>query len=532
MASAVDGYEDERFIHAVSTHFHCGICYNVLKEPVTCQRNEHYFCRACITKHLKNSPTCPTCQEKLTPETITQAPRILRNCLDELNIHCDYSDRGCQEIIPLAQLQDHVDECRFAPVLCPNEGCLAKVNRQDLAGHQQALCEFRKCCDCSELKKVVHEIAVNTNDVNNKMKDLKSLKDINESLIAVKEEVSKTREDTNQVLHRLEALEEQVRATKEKQEAMKEAQSSNCSGETYQPQNILVAGGRRTDFGEMKLVEIFNLSGMSWSPLQQMELSRVGASVFLSNGKITIAGGNTNHGPTETLAKISVSQDMKSESWSEVQMRLPTTLYGHTSVLYDGTLAHIGGCYKNKNVSNHVYRENLVQATGYRRYIPPYLMQEPRCFRGAEVFGSKVFIFGGRRSADNTNCLDSVISLDLEEMKMKQLASLPYPVSEMATARWGDNVVLIGGADQNGKPLATVVIYNVKTERWHILPPMNEKRKACSAVVIQDMIFVMGGRTQNNTCLRSVECFTFTHYSWQYFPAMITARERAVAVAF
>ena len=530
MASALGGYEDERFVHSVSAHFHCGICYSVLREPVTCQRNEHYFCKACINEHLKNSPTCPTCQDRLSSDTITQAPRILRNYLNELNICCDYSDRGCQEIVQLAQLQDHVEICGFAPVLCPNEGCRAKVNRQDFASHQQALCKFRACCDCSEIKKVVHEINVNTNDVNNQIKDLKNLKDINESLVAVKEEVSKTREDTNQVLHRLEALEKHVRATKEMQEATREAQCSKISDDTvekYQPQNILVAGGRRSDYGEMKLVEIFNLSGMTWFPLQQMNESRVGASVFMAKGEITIIGGNTNHGPTDTVTKISIRKDMESASWSEAPKRLPTTLFGHVSILCDGTLAHIGGCCKSKTVSKYIYSENL---TSNRPSIARTFMQEPRCFHGAEVFDSKVFIFGGRDSLDHTNA--GVMSLDVNQMTVKQLASLPYSVSEMATVCWGDNVILIGGADLNGKPLASVVIYNIKTERWHILPSMNEKRKACSAVVIQDKIIVLGGRTQNNTCLRSVECFTFTSFTWEYFPAMITARERAVAVAF
>ena len=532
MASAAGGYEEERFVHSVSAHFHCGICYSVLKEPVTCQKNEHYFCKACITEHLKNSPTCPTCQDKLLPDTLTQAPRILRNYLNELNIRCDYSGRGCKEVVQLAQLQDHVEVCGFAPVLCPNEGCFAEVNRQEFASHQKALCKFRACCDCSELKKVVHEINLNTNDVNNQMKDLKSLKDINESLVAVKEEVSKTRQDTNQVLQRLQALEDHVQATKELQDAMKKTQGSNSSSETYQPQNILVAGGRRTDYGEMKLVEIFNLSGMSWSPLQQMNESRVGAAVFLSNGEVTIVGGNTNRGPTETLTKIPISQDMESASWSVLEMRLPTTLFGHASVLCDGTLVHIGGCRKSKIVSKYIYKENAPPPFGRPLFARPLSrpMQEPRCFHGAEVFDNGVFIFGGRDSDDNTSA--AVFSFDKQMNTMKQLASLPYLVSEMATVRWGDNVILIGGADQNGKPLATVLIYNVKTERWHILPAMNEKRKACSAVVIQDKIIVMGGRTQNNTCLRSVECFAFTNFSWEYFPAMISARERAVAIAF
>ena len=538
MASAKEGYEDERFSHSVSTHFHCGICYNVLKEPVTCQRNEHYFCRACLIEHLKNSSTCPTCQDGLSPDTITQAPRILRNCLDELNIRCDYSDRGCQEILQLAHLQNHVDVCGFSPVVCPNEGCLAEVNRQDLAAHQQASCEFRKCCDCSELKEVVQEIHVNTNSVNNQVKNLKNLKDINESLLAVKDEVSKTREDTHKVLHRLETLEEQVRATKEAQEAMKEAQEAmkeaqrlnSNNGETTQAQNILVAGGRRSDFGEMKLVEIFNLYGMTWSSLQQMNESRVGASVFVSNGEITIVGGSTNHGPTETLTKIPIRSGMKNMSWLEVATRLPAKLYGHASVLYEGELINVGGCYKNKSCSSEI---RAISSPGSRQ--PSRLLceiPESRCFHGAEVFDNKVFIFGGRSSVEHKCCLDSVISFDFEWNHFQQLVPLPYPVSEMATVRRGDNVLLIGGADQQGKPLATVVIYNVKTEKWHILPPMNEKRKACSAVVIQNMIIVMGGRAQNNTCLRSVECFDFYNYTWQYFPVMITARERAVAVAF
>ena len=542
MAFEKHGYADERFSHTVSTHFHCGICYNVLKEPVTCQTNEHYFCRACLIEHLKNSSTCPTCQQGLSPATITEAPQILRNCLDELNIRCDNSDRGCQEILQLAHLQNHVDVCGFSPVVCPNEGCLAEVNRQDLAAHQQALCEFRKCCDCSELKEVVQEIHVNTNSVNNQVKNLKNLKDINESLLAVKDEVSKTREDTHKVLHRLETLEEQVRATKEAQEAMKEAQEAmkeaqrlnSNNGETTQAQNILVAGGRRSDFGELKLVEIFNLYEMTWSSLAQMYERRVGASVFVSNGEITVVGGNTNHGPTETMTKIPISPDMKGAiTWSDVTTRLPTKLYGHTTAACDGTLVHIGGCNKNKTVSKHIYRQGIVKEDDRNgHHYPPVLMPTQRCFHGTQVFGNIIFIFGGRSSAEHSGCLASVISFDHKEEKTKQLASLPYPVSEMATVRWGDNVILIGGADQQGKPLATVVIYNVKTEKWHILPPMNEKRKACSAVVIQNMIIVMGGRAQNNTCLRSVECFDFYNYTWQDFPAMITARERAVAVAF
>ena len=80
------GYEDERLEHVVSQTLHCIICTNVIKDPVMCQRNEHLFCRACITVHLMYSQTCPTCMEPLTVETLRQPSRTVMNLLSELKI--------------------------------------------------------------------------------------------------------------------------------------------------------------------------------------------------------------------------------------------------------------------------------------------------------------------------------------------------------------------------------------------------------------------------------------------------------------
>ena len=55
----------------------------------------------------------------------------------------------------------------------------------------------------------------------------------------------------------------------------------------------------------------------------------------------------------------------------------------------------------------------------------------------------------------------------------------------MATVRWGDNIVVIGGSDKNQNALDTVIIYNVKTEQSHMLPPMRCKRWASTAVVVK-----------------------------------------------
>ena len=86
MASYIQGYDQERFVTTISKNFICLICFNVLKDPVLCPRNQHCFCRGCITKHLENSRRCPTCADELTEESQTEPNRIVTDYLNELNI--------------------------------------------------------------------------------------------------------------------------------------------------------------------------------------------------------------------------------------------------------------------------------------------------------------------------------------------------------------------------------------------------------------------------------------------------------------
>ena len=154
------GYDDSRFEKAVDDHFHCSICYNVLKEPMMCRNNEDLFCRDCINEHLNtNSHTCPECNEDLTVETLRRAP-VVSNILSGLKIKCDYSHRGCQEYIRLEELDSHVENCGFAPVKCSNEECEMIVNKLEIIHHESTVCEHRKvkCHNCVKIEQDVEQI--------------------------------------------------------------------------------------------------------------------------------------------------------------------------------------------------------------------------------------------------------------------------------------------------------------------------------------------------------------------------------------
>ena len=166
---------------------------------------------------------------------------------------------------------------------------------------------------------------------------------------------------------------------------------------------------------------------------------------------------------------------------------------------------------------------------------PPYTvktlsrMPEPRQRHCTEIFGDSLLILGGTTTGSCRNNLSSVVLYDIKNNVCKQLAPLPHEVSEMATVRWGDNVVVIGGIDKHVNILNTVIMYNVKTEQSHMLPPMRCKRWRCTAVIVGNNIVVLGGMGEQGE-LKSVESFNFESYTWQELPEMSQARYWHTAV--
>ena len=526
MASSIQGYDEERFASTVNRNFLCLICFNVLKDPVLCPTNQHCFCRACITKHLENSRRCPTCADELTVETLAEPNRMVKDYLNELKIHCVYIDRGCQEIVQLEHLDNHEATCGFTPAVCTNQGCGATLNQRDLIHHQSELCEFRKlkCHSCGETTKTLADMEKRIAIVEKNMAT-------NETIANVEKNLEKNMEKNAADMEgKLEAVNNQVRGLKTallegfdemkdvlvKMEDKKEENTrkvrNTASGDK---ENIIVAGGLGTES-----VEMFNWRQKTWSPLQSMPKKRFGATSFVHNNHVTIAGGYCS-GHVDDMIRININPNPDlSMHWSDCPVKLPTKLAGHSSALYNDHLIVTGG-YNGNAMSDCIHEVQLV---------PPYTvkilsrMPDPRRDHSTQLFDDNLLIVGGSTSGRHQDNLSSVVLYDIKKNECKQLAPLPYEVSEMATVRWGDNIVVIGGVDKRGNRLDTVIIYNVKTEQSHLLPSMRCKRRGCTAVVVGNNIVVLGGRNEQGRSLKSVEAFNFESYTWQELPEMSQAR--------
>ena len=538
MASYTQGYDEARFAITVNRNFLCLICFNVLKEPVMCSRNQHCFCRACITKHLHNFQRCPTCADELTVETLAEPQRMVKDYLNELPIHCVHINRGCQEIVQLQHLDRHEATCGFTPAVCTNQGCGATVNKRDLIHHESEQCEFRKlkCHSCGEttktlanMEKRIANMETNMATMETKMMVTMETKmgnletniktDMEEKLGAVNNDVRGLKtaliEGFDQMKDVLVKMGDMIKENTRKVR-------NTASGDK---ENIMVAGSVGTDS-----VEIFNWSQKLWSPLQSMPQKRSGATSFLYNNHMMIAGGNcAGSGYVDNVIRMNIDPNPDlSTHWSECPFKLPANLAHHSSVLYNNQLMVTGGCIENLDQTSDCIHE--VQL------VPPHTMKilsrmpEPRQGHSTEIFDDNLLIFGGGTTTKSKDNLSSVVLYDIKKNKCKQLAPLPYEVSDMATVRWGDNIVVIGGMYKGDVVLDTVIMYNVKTEQSYMLPSMRCKRLGCAAVVIGNNIVVLGGWGEQGHPIKSVEAFTFESYHWEELPEMSQERWLHTAV--
>jgi N-acetylneuraminic acid mutarotase len=215
-------------------------------------------------------------------------------------------------------------------------------------------------------------------------------------------------------------------------------------------------------------------------------------------------------------------------NWSEFAAKLPAKMEVHSSVVYKDSLLVTGGYNEDQRVYSDCIHEVQLKPPHTVKLVSK--MPEPRVHHSTVLCGDSLLIVGGTKSGYCKDNLSSVLSYDIKKNECQQLPALPYPVCEMATVKWAENVVITGGADKDSKALNNVIIYNMKTGNSHMLPPMLHKRKGCMAVVIENTIVILGGRDERGNDLESVEGFNFERFSWQELPDMKEKRYLATAV--
>lgn len=109
------GIDKKRFISNVEISidkFLCGICHDVVSDPILTSGCEHYFCRQCVTVNFKICPTCGT-----ECEGFINVGSALKRIYSNIKIKCIYA--SCDAILTLENYIQHERKCPQGFYECP-----------------------------------------------------------------------------------------------------------------------------------------------------------------------------------------------------------------------------------------------------------------------------------------------------------------------------------------------------------------------------------------------------------------------------
>jgi hypothetical protein len=303
------------------------------------------------------------------------------------------------------------------------------------------------------------------------------------------------------------------------------SKESNEKSEWFAGRSKIFVCGGRDDKYTLKSVESYSWPENSWTVEPAMKKERATPSAFVHERQIYVSGGWTGTEDTDTIESMNV--DEENIAWIQSPLKMPIKCNAHQMVSHENS-AILTGAIDGDNVSDGIYEIKL---------NPPYTsklltqLPEPRYYHGCQIIDNQVVVVGGQTSTYLEDAKNTVYVYDLNNNECKTLPPLPSPITEMASVSYKGNVILIGGVNEKGQTLKSVVMYDVKTGKIKMLPCLNHKRAGSAAVITGNVIIVMGGYDyETKTCLGSVECLDLSSNVWRELSPMKTKRGFPTAV--
>ena len=483
------GYPDEQFEAVISESLHCGICSCVFKDPVMC-KNEHCFCRGCITKHLENYHTCPCCNQDLTVETLADAPRIFKNLLSEQRIRCDHHDRGCQEIVQLGNLASHVAVCGKAPILCENEECSSEINREDQFRHENEECRFRevKCRNCKEMSSMVQEIGTRLDGLSEHVQKLdtsvSSVKEqsteVKTGLTALEDKFTEIENKFGDRLGRIENRFEKVEINSENVGNKFEKMENKFTDRFKEMENRF----KKVETQLLQTEDLVFKHGQHGAERDKRENSRSDEACAAESSSGTedtqqsneyaylVAGGYGNDGKPLSSAEVF---DKTSNSW--IPLKPMKMCRGESSsVVYNGQVFVTGGTSDGKNILSSIEKFS----SNVNPLVPPcwsyFPLNLPRALKGhyTIVYHDRMLVIGGYNEETKT-CSNLIYEVQLQfPFNVKVLAKLPSkPLEGCGVVLVNDKILIFGGCSENYLVgCANVTIYDITKNEVKELAPL------------------------------------------------------------
>ena len=111
-----------------------------------------------------------------------------------------------------------------------------------------------------------------------------------------------------------------------------------------------------------------------------------------------------------------------------------------------------------------------------------------------------------------------------EDKKWCFLTVLPNELQlyDVSVALHDNSLYVVGGMTKSGETVNTARVCDLHSGHWYKMDDMQTKRRYCSSVIINNTVFVGGGRTDGLYFSKIVECADVRDRKWRTIPSTTT----------
>lgn len=274
--------------------------------------------------------------------------------------------------------------------------------------------------------------------------------------------------------------------------ALFEAQGSTV-GETL----YLFSGFDNDDWGNLQAtprVYAYHASRNTWTRLADMPEPLTHAGTAADGEVIYLVGGfRGGYGSSTELVWL---YDTRSDSWS-MGPSLPAGRGAGALVKLDRQLHYFGGVIREDDS----YLEDtgdhwILDLDGDGRWREAAPLPNPRNHLGGAALGGRVYAVGGQHLGDEDRGNQADVHVyDPAEDSWREVAPLPRARGHIhtSTLEKEGRLVVLGGVEQGGAAVSSVLEYDPAADRWQELSALPAPRQAAVAGRVGERIVVATG---------------------------------------
>ena len=120
-----------------------------------------------------------------------------------------------------------------------------------------------------------------------------------------------------------------------------------------------------------------------------------------------------------------------------------------------------------------------------------------------------------------------------EDKKWRFVTVLPNELQlyDVSVALHDNSLYVVGGVTKSDEIVNTASVCDLHSGHWYKMDDMQTKRCFCSSVIINNTVFVGGGRSDGLYCSNIVECADVRDRKWRTIPSTTTYRSTLTSVS-